>query len=219
MSLERWDKLADVPEYAQKKITGGRLRGLTDIKPQWRYQALTKEYGECGVGWKFEIVDLWTEPGSEEQVMCFAKVLLYTLQNNPPDGADKKREWSEPIPGVGGSMLITKESAGLHTSDEGYKMAVTDALSTASKMLGVGASIYMGGNHDSKYEKEGTTNAVKKPKEKPELTTEGYSKMIAAIFTGDWQKVESYLPKYGLTLEQQDNLENAINEAKQLEGE
>jgi hypothetical protein len=39
-------------------------------------------------------------------------------------------------------MLIVKESAGLHTSDECYKMAVTDALSVACKVLGMGASIY-----------------------------------------------------------------------------
>ena len=51
-------------------------------------------------------------------------------------------EWSEPIPGTGGSMLIAKEKDGLHTSDECFKMAYTDAISVACKMLGMGADIY-----------------------------------------------------------------------------
>jgi len=79
-------------------------------------QILTEQLGPCGLGWKFEIVRLWTEPGSEEQVLAFAQIHLF-LRN-----VDKS-EWSDPIPGVGGSMLITKERNGLHASDEAYKMA------------------------------------------------------------------------------------------------
>ena len=41
-------------------------------------------------------------------------------------------------------MLVTKERDGLRTNDEGFKMATTDALSVAMKMLGVAADIYAG---------------------------------------------------------------------------
>lgn len=51
-------------------------------------------------------------------------------------------EWSAPIPGTGGSLFISKEKGGLYTSDECYKMALTDALSVACKALGVGADVY-----------------------------------------------------------------------------
>ena len=142
MSLEIWNQLKQPPATALKTIGAGRLKGKSDINPQWRYQAMTSTFGVCGIGWKYEIVRLWTEPAPIEQVMCFSEVKLYVK------GADG---WSDPIPGIGGSMLVVKESGGLHVSDEGHKMATTDALSVAMKMLGVGADIYMGLWDGSKY--------------------------------------------------------------------
>jgi len=137
-----WNKVAQPPKEALKKITGGRMSGKTNIDPQWRYQALTELFGPCGVGWKYEIVELWREEGSENQVFAFAKINLYIKQDD---------EWSEPIPGVGGSMLVANEHSGLYSSDEAYKMAVTDAVSVTLKVLGFGAAIYLGQWDGSKY--------------------------------------------------------------------
>lgn len=39
-------------------------------------------------------------------------------------------------------MFAAKEKAGIHVSDECYKMATTDALSVACKQLGIGADVY-----------------------------------------------------------------------------
>lgn len=156
-NLEKWDKFARPPESALKKIFGGRLKGMTDISPQWRYKAMTEVYGPCGEGWKYTIDRLWTEQGANEQVMAFAQVSLFVKS-----GAD----WSNPIPGVGGSMLVAKESSGLHTSDEAYKMAITDALSVSMKMLGVGADIYFGLWDGSKY-KDAVVEAILKADIKP----------------------------------------------------
>ena len=50
-NLEIYNKLKEVPEEAQKKITGGRLNGMTDIKPMWRIEKLTEVFGICGIGW------------------------------------------------------------------------------------------------------------------------------------------------------------------------
>jgi hypothetical protein len=142
MSLEIWDKLKAPPKDALSKITGGRLSGKTDIKPQWRYEVMTEVFGECGVGWKYEILKLWTESAPAEQIFAFAQVNLYVVIN---------KTWSDAIPGIGGSMLIEQETKGLHANDEAFKMAVTDALSVAMKMLGVGADIYRGYWDGSKY--------------------------------------------------------------------
>jgi len=136
-----WDKLKRPPASALKAIGGGRLKGMTDISPQWRYQALTEALGPCGVGWKFTIDRLWNECGPDGIVFAFAQVSLFVNI----DG------WSEGIPGVGGSMLVDKEKSGLHGSDEAFKMAVTDALSVAMKMIGVAADIYLGNWDGSKY--------------------------------------------------------------------
>ena len=48
-------------------------------------------------------------------------------------------------------MLVAQESSGLRASDEAYKMAITDALSVALKVLGVAADIYAGLWDGSKY--------------------------------------------------------------------
>jgi hypothetical protein len=139
-----WDALKRPPREALKEITGGRLKGMTDINPQWRYESLTEQFGPCGTGWKYRIKRLWTEPGSDGQIFAFAEVGLFykiaCVTNSPlPDDV-----WSDPVPGIGGSMLVTKEKTGLHSNDEAFKMAVTDALSAASKMIGVASDIYRG---------------------------------------------------------------------------
>ena len=141
-NLDIWDKVARPPKEALKAIKGGRLSGMTDIKPQWRYRAMTEQFGPCGVGWKYTITDRWSESGSDEQLLCFVNVDLFFKHGEV---------WSEAIPGSGGSMLVTKESKGLHTSDEGYKMALTDALGVAMGKIGVAADIYMGQWDGSKY--------------------------------------------------------------------
>jgi hypothetical protein len=152
--MENWNKLKTPPASALKKIDGGRLKGKTDINPQWRYEAMTSVFGECGIGWKWEIVKLWTEPAPEGQVFAFAQVNVYICY-----GAEQ----SNPIPGIGGSMLIEKEKNGLHANDEAYKMATTDALSVALKFLGVGSDIYMGKFDGSKYNEPKTSaNAPEK---------------------------------------------------------
>lgn len=147
MNMKIWDALKQPPASALKEIKGGRLSGMTDIKPQWRYQAMTEQFGPVGIGWKFTIEKLWTEQGSDGQVVAFAHVHLFIAMNG--GGA-----WSDPIPGIGGSMLIAKESKGPHTSDEAYKMAVTDALSTAMKLLGVASDVYMGNWDGSKFKED-----------------------------------------------------------------
>ncbi len=114
-NLEIWDKVKQPPKTALKEILAGRLRGKTDINPQWRYQVMTENFGLCGIGWKWELKRIWTEPAQEGQVFAFAEVNVF-FRSTPLS------PWSDPIPGIGGSMLIELESKGLHANDEGYKM-------------------------------------------------------------------------------------------------
>ena len=141
-NLKIYNALKQPPKEALRQIQGGRLSGKTDINPQWRYKAMTEQFGVCGIGWKYEHVKIWNEQASDGQLFAFAMVNVYIKQ------ADV---WSDPIPGCGGSMLVEKEKAGLHANDEGYKMAITDALSTAMKMLGVAADVYAGLWDGAKY--------------------------------------------------------------------
>jgi hypothetical protein len=163
--MELWNKVSRPPASALKTINGGRLNGMTDISPQWRYQILTEQFGVCGIGWKYEVVRMWSEPASLDQVFAFAEIRLYVKIGE---------FWSDPIPGNGGSMLVSQESKGLHSNDEGYKMAITDALGVACKMLGIGADIYAGRWDGSKYKDE-------KPKESKKETPLGIEAKNAFI--------------------------------------
>jgi hypothetical protein len=158
-NLCNYDKLRTPPPDAIKQITGGRLQGMSDINPQWRYYAMTNVYGECGKGWIWGITRTWTEEAPEGQRFIFAEVWVKTYMRAAAD----QGHWSEPIPGIGGSMLIEMESRGLHANDEGYKMAITDALSVALKFLGVAADVYAG-HFDSKHNKgTGSPPAAPRP--------------------------------------------------------
>lgn len=132
-NMDLWHRVKLPPKDACKIIEAGRMKGKTDINPMWRIQALTENFGICGIGWYYDIVKLWTESGSNDQKLSFAEIKLYVKVNG---------EWSKGISGTGGSMQVTQEKNGLHNSDECYKMAITDALSVACKMLGIGASVY-----------------------------------------------------------------------------
>ena len=121
------------PQNALKTIKGGRLSGYTDINPMWRIKALTEQFGPCGIGWKYIITKQWLEEGANGEIAAFTNVDLYIKWNG---------EWSEAIPGTGGSAFVAKERSGLYTSDECFKMALTDAISVACKSLGMAADIY-----------------------------------------------------------------------------
>lgn len=162
-NLKTWNVVAKPPKEALKEIKGGRLKGMTDIKPQWRYKAMTEQFGPCGVGWKYTITKEWTEQGSHDQLLCFVNVDLFFKHGEGSENGGGV--WSDAVPGSGGSMLVAKESAGLHTSDEGFKMALTDALSVAMSRIGVAAEIYMGNWTGSKYKDE--------PQAEPRPKTDG----------------------------------------------
>ena len=142
-NLEIYNKYREVPAEAKKRISGGRMNGKTDINPMWRLKSLTEQFGPCGIGWYYKVINKWIEPYGDE-IAAFVDIELYVKV----DG-----EWSAPIAGTGGSMFVVKEKSGIHVSDECYKMATTDAISVACKQLGFGADVYWEADK-SKYDAE-----------------------------------------------------------------
>jgi hypothetical protein len=130
------------------QFNNGRFSG-TDIKPQWRLQAMTEQFGPIGIGWYYEKIGHWIEKIASGEICAFVEINMFIKEGD---------NWSKPIFGTGGSMLVASEKKGLHTSDEAFKMATTDALSVAMKQLGVGADIYMGQKGVTKYSNKPTEN-------------------------------------------------------------
>lgn len=141
-NLEVWNKVKQVPSEFTKPIGFGKLKGKSDINPQWRLMAMTQTYGQVGHGWTYRIVRTWSEPHPNGSMMCFAEVAVKTKV----DG-----EWGQEFSGIGGSEIIESNKNGLQSNDDGYKMAVTDALSVAFKAVGVASDVYLGNFDGAKY--------------------------------------------------------------------
>lgn len=153
-NIALWERWRHVAPGMLKEIKGGNLNGKSDINPIWRSRALTEAFGPCGFGWTVKEVERWTNECAGETA-AFVKVHLRIRYGN---------EWSEPIEGTGGSKLCGK-GRGDGINDEAWKMATTDAVSVACKMLGMAADVYTGqqshkdddqkksgGDYGSKYE-------------------------------------------------------------------
>ena len=130
-NLSIYNAVREVPKEAQKGFNNGSFSG-TDINPMWRIKTLTEQFGPCGLGWFVEVIEHWSEEINGE-VTTNVAINLYVKYEG---------EWSKPIYGIGGSRSLQQFKNGPKVSDEGYKMAYTDAISVAAKALGVGADIY-----------------------------------------------------------------------------
>lgn len=179
-NMEIYNKLKTVPEKAQKPITGGRLKGMTDIKPMWRIEKLTETFGMCGIGWKAPITRREIIEGANGEKVAIVEIDLFVKVNG---------EWSDAIQGTGGSSFIANEKSGLYTSDECFKMAYTDALSVACKSLGMGADVYWG---DSKY----PTQPTAPTREKTEINIEAKLGFGTKHKEHTWVQVYFTDPKY-----------------------
>jgi hypothetical protein len=173
-NMELWNKVKQPPLKALKKIKGGRIGGMTDISPQWRYQIMTEMYGPIGIGWTYRTVRLWCEEGAKGEICAFSEIAMTVKVEG---------EWSMEIPGNGGSMLVANEAKGPHTSDEAYKMATTDALSVAMKQLGVAADIYLGNFDGSKYIVPATPTKPKKLVDPPDSRIKELGGMVKEMAT------------------------------------
>lgn len=154
-NLDIYNAVRAVPEHAQKSFNNGSFSG-TDINPMWRIKTLTEQFGPCGIGWYYVVTSERAETYGET-VMAIVDLNLYVKV----DG-----EWSMPIYGTGGNTLVKVTKQGQRPSDEGYKMALTDALSVACKALGIGADVY--------FEKDKTKYTNQQEQPDPDTAPAGY---------------------------------------------
>lgn len=171
-NMELFKLFEKTADEAKKPIEAGRLKGFTDINPMWRFKRLTEVFGPVGIGWKFVITDKQIVLGADGVVSAFVDILLFYKYNG---------EWSEGIPGTGGSAFVAKESKGLYTSDECFKMALSDAIGTACKALGMSADIYFSKDR-SKY-----TTA----QDAPEANVETFEDAVGYVLTFGQYKGET----------------------------
>lgn len=190
INMKLYSKYREVPKDAQKTIEGGNINGFTSINPMWRIQALTEEFGPCGCpvemtkennGWFPEIVKYHPEPSmASDEVIASMEIKLYYN-----DGTGWR--W---VPGIGSSRSVKTQKSGNKVNDECYKMAFTDAMSVACKLLGFGANIHWADG--SKYDELPTPE----PKAPAELPTTKISEARAISLAEYCDKHHIDIPKY-----------------------
>lgn len=169
--MQIYEAARKVDESAKKSFDNGTFKG-TDINPMWRIKKLTELFGPCGAGWYYELVDKRCEE-HHDTTMAIVDVKLYW--NLTGDLANPT--WSAPIYGTGGNKLVYQtQKRGTVVSDEGYKMALTDAISVACKALGIGADVYYDKDATSKYSEYYT-----QPKQKMVVTRKPTSAMLTVL--------------------------------------
>ena len=204
MSLTIYNAVRNPPKEALKPIKGGRLSGYTDINPMWRIKALTEQFGVCGIGWKYTITKQWTEQGANGEVAAFTNIDLYIKVNG---------EWSDAIPGTGGSSFIAKERSGLYTSDECFKMSLTDAISVACKSLGFAADIYW--NNDRSKNDKTEKKQMEEPQKKIDDTK---AQVIYDLLQKTNADVKAFLKYYGVKTVEDMTVEVWTKATKALKG-
>lgn len=151
-NLAYYNQLRQVPQEAQKQFNNGRFSG-TDINPMWRIKKMTEVFGICGIGWYYEVVNRHLEKSTDNVTICaFVSVNLYINL----DGT-----WSKPIYGEGGNTFTSMNKYdNVITTDEAFKMALTDAVSNATKQLGLGADVWFERDtvHGTKYDQQQELN-------------------------------------------------------------
>lgn len=166
------------PSEALKPIQAGKLKGKSDINPMWRIKQLTTLFGPCGIGWKTFDETFWTTPGANGEVIAWCSLKLSYWENGDWN------DWSEPVFGIGGSMLVDTQKGNLTSNDEAYKMAYTDAISVACKALGFAADVYWEKDR-TKYDRaDDTPPAPPKESAPPPIMCERCGKKVTPMKNG-----------------------------------
>lgn len=136
-----WERVCVTDPAAVKAITGKQYKGNSP-KPYWIVQRLTEEFGPCGLGWGFTVLNERMERLTDTDVLHVAVVRFWYVL----DG--KRGEFEQ----IGQTKAVYEKSAGGFMVDEDApKKSVTDALVKCASYIGFAGDIFSGRWDDSKY--------------------------------------------------------------------
>ena len=137
-------------------LTPDRSRGfeLTSIKAAYIIQRLNDVFGPCGVGWRYVHAPFETIVTADQRSEIVTEVALqYRVAKDEQRGSgpvewrdgwrirpDHPWVWSEPILAAGGKS----PGGGSVPYTDARKSAVTDGLTKAASMLGIGHRVFKG---------------------------------------------------------------------------
>jgi hypothetical protein len=136
-----WQRVCMTDPRAVKPITGKQYSGNSP-KPYWIVERLTDEFGPCGIGWGFQIINERFERFSDTDTLHIAAVRFWYV-------LDGQRGELEQIGQTKASYTTSKGSFML--DEDAPKKSVTDALVKCASYLGFAGDIFSGRWDDSKY--------------------------------------------------------------------
>jgi hypothetical protein len=138
---ELWNRAFTTDPKAVKAITGKQYSGNSP-KPYWIVERLTDEFGPCGIGWGFTILNERFERFSDTDTLHVAVVRFWYMLG------EKRGELEQ----VGQTKSSYTTSKGVFLLDEDApKKSVTDALVKCASYLGFAGDIFSGRWDDSRY--------------------------------------------------------------------
>ena len=136
-----WKRAFTTDPAHVKPITGKQYKGNSP-KPYWIVERLTDEFGPCGIGWGFTILNERMERLTDTDTLHIAVVRFWF-------SLDGKRGEFEQI-GQTKATYKTRDGA-LMVDEDAPKKSVTDALVKCASYLGFAGDIFSGMWDDSKY--------------------------------------------------------------------
>jgi hypothetical protein len=136
-----WQRVCVTDPKAVKPITGKQYSGNSP-KPYWIVQRLTEEFGPCGIGWGYTVLNERMERLSDSDVLHVALVRFWYMLE------DKRGEVEQ----IGQTKAVYKTKQGsLLVDEDAPKKSVTDALVKCASYIGFAGDIFSGRWDDSKY--------------------------------------------------------------------
>jgi len=140
-NMTLWRRVCVTDPAAVKPITGKQYSGNSP-KPYWIVERLTAEFGPCGIGWGFTILNERMERLTDTDVLHVAVVRFWYVL----DGVRGELEQ------IGQTKAVYEKSKGGFMVDEDApKKSVTDALVKCASYIGFAGDIFSGRWDDSKY--------------------------------------------------------------------
>jgi hypothetical protein len=115
-NMALWERVCVTDPKAVKPITGKQYKGNSP-KPYWIVQRLTEEFGPCGIGWGYSILNERMERLTETDVLHVAVVRFWYV-------LDGKRGEVEQIGQT--KAVYEKSSGGFMVDEDAPKKSVTD---------------------------------------------------------------------------------------------
>lgn len=136
-----WNRVCVTDPASVKAITGKPYQGNSP-KPYWVIERLTDEFGPCGIGWGFSILNERMERLTDSEVLHVAVVRFWYV-------LDGQRGELEQIGQT--KAVYAKKSGDLMVDEDAPKKSVTDALIKCASYIGFAGDIFAGRWDDSKY--------------------------------------------------------------------